>query len=473
MSLADLDRLIALDRAAPKKVAVVGDTMIDEWVVGAEGGCQDGCLKLAAAEVRHTPGGAAGAARQLTHWGCETTLLGFWEPGLSACQGWLPAWTETCVNCDAVPRKTRHLSHDGKILFRADHEQRVYGSPKERECVRQMLLQALDRLRPDAVLVSDYDKGTVTDGFVRNVVGLCRALGVPCVCDLKRPPACAKGAILKCNNDYFNRHRPGVLDFHPLVRTFGPDSPDVYLSPSCAPDVPNGPPVRCENHIGAGDCFAAHLALALAYDRRLDSAAAVAHAAGRVYVQHPFGRPPWPHELRKELDPAGGKILSEMHTLAAVRAATPGRVVFTNGCFDLLGPQHLYLLQEAKKLGDVLVVGVNTDDGVRRLKGPKRPVIALGERMAMLAGLSCVDWVVPFAEDTPVEVMKALRPDVRVKGNFPDLNRAGDELVAEIRLISPMPGWSTTNTVNRINSMSNTASQEARTCENLTSDFKT
>jgi D-beta-D-heptose 7-phosphate kinase / D-beta-D-heptose 1-phosphate adenosyltransferase len=92
------------------------------------------------------------------------------------------------------------------------------------------------------------------------------------------------------------------------------------------------------------------------------------------------------------------------------------RVVFTNGCFDILHRGHVTFLNRAKELGDVLVVGVNTDSGVRRLKGPGRPVNALEDRMEVLAALSCIDHLVPFDEDTPTEVIRAVRPDVFVKG---------------------------------------------------------
>ena len=102
-------------------------------------------------------------------------------------------------------------------------------------------------------------------------------------------------------------------------------------------------------------------------------------------------------------------------TLAAPRAAG-ARVVFTNGCFDLLHPGHVRYLATARALGDVLVVGLNDDDSVRRLKGSGRPVLRLAERAEVLAGLAAVDYVVPFAEDTPLAVVRTLRPDVLVKG---------------------------------------------------------
>lgn len=138
--------------------------------------------------------------------------------------------------------------------------------------------------------------------------------------------------------------------------------------------------------------------------------------------------------------------------LAAERARlrkSGRRVVFTNGCFDLLHVGHVSYLQEAKALGAVLVVGVNSDESVRRLKGPSRPVIQSTDRAALLAALSCVDYVVVFDEDTPRELLHALKPDVLVKGGTyrPD-EVVGHEIVqaygGEVRVTGVVDGISTT-----------------------------
>jgi D-beta-D-heptose 7-phosphate kinase/D-beta-D-heptose 1-phosphate adenosyltransferase len=115
---------------------------------------------------------------------------------------------------------------------------------------------------------------------------------------------------------------------------------------------------------------------------------------------------------------ARGRILSRGAARAAVRAAQRRgeRVVFTNGCFDLLHVGHLRSLEQAKSLGDRLVVGVNRDASVRRLKGRARPIVAERQRAELIAGLACVDWVVLFGEPTPLALIRALRPDVLAKG---------------------------------------------------------
>jgi D-beta-D-heptose 7-phosphate kinase/D-beta-D-heptose 1-phosphate adenosyltransferase len=133
-----------------------------------------------------------------------------------------------------------------------------------------------------------------------------------------------------------------------------------------------------------------------------------------------------------------------------------GKVVFTNGCFDLLHPGHVRYLEEARSLGDALIVGVNTDDSVRRLnKDPDRPVNPEGDRAALLAALACVDRVVLFGEDTPLELITALQPDILVKGGDYQVEEiAGRDVVrargGEVRVIPLVPGYSTTGLLARI-----------------------
>jgi D-beta-D-heptose 7-phosphate kinase/D-beta-D-heptose 1-phosphate adenosyltransferase len=131
------------------------------------------------------------------------------------------------------------------------------------------------------------------------------------------------------------------------------------------------------------------------------------------------------------------------------------RVVLTNGCFDILHRGHVTLLEQARALGDVLVVAVNTDEGVQRLKGSGRPVNALADRMAVLAALGCVDHVVAFGEDTPVEVIRALRPDVFVKGGDYTRERLPEAALVEelggiVRILPYVENHSTTRLLERI-----------------------
>lgn len=142
-----------------------------------------------------------------------------------------------------------------------------------------------------------------------------------------------------------------------------------------------------------------------------------------------------------------------------LRAARPtARIVFTNGCFDLLHPGHVRYLQEARLEGDVLLVAMNDDDSIRRLKGPTRPILPLRERLKVMAALGCVDMVTSFHEDTPIPLLEETRPDVLVKGgDYPVTGVVGHELVMSwggaVKVLSLSPGHSTTAIESRMKAL--------------------
>jgi rfaE bifunctional protein nucleotidyltransferase chain/domain len=153
--------------------------------------------------------------------------------------------------------------------------------------------------------------------------------------------------------------------------------------------------------------------------------------------------------------PPEAKILDRAALLRQHGRPRAGRLVFTNGCFDLLHRGHVEYLFAARRLGDRLVVGVNADDSVRRLKGGGRPVVPLADRLYVLAGLACVDAVVPFAEDTPRQLIAALLPDVLVKGGdyrAEDVVGAGEVRAAggEVVIVPLLEGRSTTTILQRL-----------------------
>ncbi len=150
----------------------------------------------------------------------------------------------------------------------------------------------------------------------------------------------------------------------------------------------------------------------------------------------------------------GRKVLTRA-ALRTWRAGMPGALVFTNGVFDLLHPGHIDVLVAARREGAALIVGVNDDASVRRLKGPTRPVRSTAERLYVLAALECVDAVVPFDEDTPLDLIRTLQPDVLVKGGdyteativgAPDVRARGGRVV----IVSLTAGHSTTSTIEKL-----------------------
>ena len=191
-------------------------------------------------------------------------------------------------------------------------------------------------------------------------------------------------------------------------------------------------------------------------------AARIANRAAGVVVAKLGTASVTPGELTEVADPLpsardkqGVVSASDMLDVMAEARASGQRVVMTNGCFDLLHPGHIAYLEQAASLGDLLVVAVNDDDSVRRLKGDARPVNAVADRMAVLAGLASVNYTLPFSEDTPAKLIEALAPDVLVKGgDYAVEEIAGHESViargGEVVVLDFLEGHSTSSLIDRL-----------------------
>lgn len=212
---------------------------------------------------------------------------------------------------------------------------------------------------------------------------------------------------------------------------------------------------------GAGDTVIATLAASLSAGLTMEDAARMANFAAGIVVgklgTKPIYRAELEDALRKRESGTGHKIRgrSSAADMVACWRAEGERVVFTNGCFDLMHVGHVKILHEAAALGDRLVVGINSDASVRRLKGKERPIIPEHERLGLMAALECVDMVVLFEEDTPRELISALRPDVLVKGgDYTVETVVGHDLVAqwggEVAIVPLLDGKSTSSLIERL-----------------------
>ncbi len=398
-------------------IAVIGDGMKDVYINGTFGACQEGCYKFAEYDRIVVGGGAFNAAACLKTW---NVLL-------------------SSQYCRGLTTKTRHLV-GGRYVFR--HDEDVYMGNEEAAKIRASCLAFLRDFKPKAVLVSDYDKGLITNQFVEDIWRTV-SNGVPIVIDAKRHHDfydVGKNIILKCNSDYARRFEVDSALALPRHGFFG-----VISTHGGEPPFVNGneldldlPPVNVVNHVGAGDCFAAILTLALAHGGTLKAAATVAHHAARVYVQHPYNRAPWPHEVRKDAYPQSGKLF--IGNLADLRKSLDGRLaVWTNGVYRIPHAGHAWGLDWAKKQGDVLIVGVNTDESAWELRDCAF-CMPLEQRVAMLTSMASVDWVVPFAGQTPFREITQLRPDVIVKGSeYEGKPIPGSECVSDVRFAPRSP----------------------------------
>jgi len=339
------------------------------------------------------------------------------------------------------------------------------------------LMEVFEAALPQAgvVVLSDYAKGLLRDPAA--LIERARAAGKPVVVDPKHPDfSTYRGATVVTPNMQEFQAAVGpcpddatlVAKGLNLLEQSGIDSLLVTRSERGMTllrqhEAPLHLPAQAREVFdvtGAGDTVVATLAASIAAGLNLAEAAKLANVAAGIVVGK-FGTATVSQdELRNALEGAAAPrhgVIDEDALLRQVEAARARgeRIVMTNGCFDILHPGHVGYLEQARELGDRLIVAVNSDDSVRRLKGPDRPVNPLEQRMPVLAGLRSVDWVVPFEEDTPERLICRLRPDVLVKGgDYRPEQIAGHDCVnaagGEVRVLGFVEGCSTSAVIDTI-----------------------
>jgi D-beta-D-heptose 7-phosphate kinase/D-beta-D-heptose 1-phosphate adenosyltransferase len=462
---------------------VAGDIMLDEYVVGEVGRISPEA-PVPVVHVREKVswlGGATNVARQIVTLGARASVCGAIGTD-SAGDEVLAACATAGIDARAIgrmeecqtTRKLRVLGQQQQLL-RLDWE-------KAHACPPGFSRGLIEQLRegppPDAVVLSDYAKGFLTDDAIRKLIDAARDSGVPVLVDPKRKDLGAYGGatVLTPNLRELEAARGVELGSAPddaiaeaaagAAADSGVDAVVVTVGDRGMIVVPReGSPVvvRARRRAvfdvtGAGDTVIATLALGLAARAPLADAARVANAAAGIAVGEIGATAVTIAELTAELS---RRRLSRLMTRRGLAAQVESwrlqgkRVVFTNGCFDLLHIGHVTLLREAAQLGDVLVVAINSDQSVRRLKGEARPLVPETERAAMIAALDCVDAVTVFDEDTPLETLEMVRPDILVKGQDYRLDQVvGRELVeargGRVELVPLLPEHSTTELIDRI-----------------------
>ena len=426
-------------------------------------------------ETDNRPGGAANVAVNLASLGVSTNVVGV--VGNDAAADSLEAiMSEHGIACNFARAgdrptitKTRVQSR-GQQLIRLD-EENVADMPGDAmvSTLRSVLEGA------GAVVLSDYGKGALADVSV--MIALCREAGVPVLVDPKGTNFHKyRGASLltpnqsefeavagRCASDQelVDRARTMMddLDLDALLVTRS-EKGMLLVEAGARPLFLSTQAREVYDVTGAGDTVIATLAGALASGQDLASSAALANIAAGLVVRKIGVATVTPGEISAALHQRGqgGRGLVELDALLALVEESRSRnerIVMTNGCFDVLHAGHVSYLEEAKSLGDRLIVAVNDDASVKRLKGDSRPINALEDRLLVLAGLAAVDWVVPFAEDTPARLIQAILPDVLVKGGDykPDEIVGGKEVLqngGEVRVLAFRDGHSSSRIIDRL-----------------------
>ncbi|MEM7077984.1 MAG: bifunctional D-glycero-beta-D-manno-heptose-7-phosphate kinase/D-glycero-beta-D-manno-heptose 1-phosphate adenylyltransferase HldE [Pseudomonadota bacterium] len=460
-------------------VLVVGDVMLDRyWHGPAERISPEAPVPvLRVDEIEHRPGGAANVALNVVSLGARCTLVGL--VGEDAAADELRSTLEAAgVVCDFVPVpdwqtivKLRLMAQTQQLM-RADFESppTLVGTSERLAVLQNTVEKHLSNA--SAMVLEDYDKGALEEP--QALIHAARQRNVPVLVDPKlKDLAVYRGAdVIKPNEREFAAAVGAVdeatvadkaaelrarLELKSLIVTRG----GAGMVVADADEVRYVPvrPVEVFDVTGAGDTTAAALAVGMSLGWAVIDAARTANVAASLAVSKLGTAPVSGPELRNALLVADHErgVVSQAALQAAVAAAQQDghRVVFTNGCFDILHAGHVTYLEEAAALGDRLVVALNSDASVRKLKGAGRPVVPFGGRSHVVAGLSSVDWVVEFDTDTPEALLALLKPDVLVKGgDYQPDEVVGHEIVhgygGTVQVLTLVEDVSTTAIVEKI-----------------------
>lgn len=460
------------------RVLIVGDLMLDRYWKGSTARISPEApvpvVKVGGTEDR--PGGAANVAINAATLGAQVTLL-----GLTGCDDAAQALQERLdasdVKCQFVAvdgydtiTKLRVISRNQQLL-RLDFE-RDFGAV-DKSPLQQSFTEAL--ANSDVIVLSDYGKGCLSNPQV--LIQAARSQGIPVIVDPK-------------GTDFSKYHgatviTPNLAEFEAVAMPFSNEQEleqsarslreqlqleallltrsEHGMSLFSGQNAPTHLPAKARevyDVTGAGDTVVSTLACCVATKDELPQSCVLANIAASIVVGKLGTSTVTSTELalalRHEHHPDGGVMTEEQLVQMVREAQNRGeRVVMTNGCFDILHAGHVAYLEQAAQLGDRLIVAVNTDASVRELKGSGRPINTVERRMAVLAGLASVDWVVPFSEETPQRLIGEVLPNTLVKGGDYTIEQiaGGKEVIAnggDVQVLMFKDGVSTTAIINQI-----------------------
>jgi D-beta-D-heptose 7-phosphate kinase / D-beta-D-heptose 1-phosphate adenosyltransferase len=460
------------------RVLVIGDVMLDRYWHGSSSRISPEApvpvIKVSQTDDR--PGGAANVALNIAALGCQVSLIGVVgddDAGEMLQQRLIAAkiYTDFQISkSKPTITKLRVISHHQQLL-RMDFEKK-FDTQDTSEFIAKVkkLIQGVD-----VVVLSDYAKGSLDN--CQALITIAQQYKIPVLVDPKgRDYSQYRGAhMLTPNLQEFEQVVGKCASEEELIARGEALMQELALSAVLVTRGEQGMtllrPGLSELHLpargrevfdvtGAGDTVIATVAAAMAGGQAIAQATALANLAAGIVVGKLGTASVSVPELRRSIISEQGVqrgVVSEEQLLLAIEDAriSGEKVVFTNGCFDIIHAGHVGYLEEARKQGDRLIVAVNSDTSVQRLKGTGRPINSLDRRMAVLAGLGAVDWVVFFDEDTPERLLRRIKPDVLVKGgDYREDQVVGSDIVkaqgGQVRVLSFYDNCSTTSIVNKI-----------------------
>lgn len=486
----DLSRVLSLIETGFQslRVLVIGDVMLDRYLRGNVDRISPEAPVpiLRSLNTTSVPGGAANVAMNLVGLGAHVTLAGFWGDDIEQrelCEKLVSAGVVTSgmiPSAHPTISKTRIMARQQQLL-RMDVENASARPMPEQEA----LLQQSVRLVEDAhaIVLSDYAKGTLSPDLCRQVIAEGRRRRIPVLVDPKAKSfEKYSGATTICPNlpelslaTGIDRSRLTELIAagEQLVVETGIDFLTVTMSERGILLIRSHSSYHSHARArevfdvsGAGDTVIATMAACLAAGLNAESSVDLANVSAGIVVGKTGTAPVSRNELVAKLTISSATVslekildVEQMLVRIAEWRATGHRIVFTNGCFDILHIGHITLLEQCRQFGDKLIVAINSDASVQCLKGPARPVVKQDDRARILAALACTDAVTIFDEQTPLNLIRRARPDVLVKGgDYSTATIVGAEDVmswgGKVEIVPIVPGHSTSSIIERMNTSS-------------------
>lgn len=446
-----------IEQDSKKGIVVIGDIMLDEYIYGTVNRVSpESCCPILKTQKNSVQlGGAANVAYQIHKLGRDTILVGIIGNDKSG-QILAKELSHYTIDCKFVfehntvtTKKTRYVNDVHQQMFRVDEEEYSILSPDELNHIISFLSNHSDEI--DCIILSDYNKGVLTKDSCQTIINFAKEVCIPTIVDVKVPEIekYRNATLIKGNQKefsaFFSSSELEKANLESNMLMLKQKANASYIVVTLGKEGIAG--VDTNEHFiehranqvmvydvtGAGDIVIAYLAILL-NQMPFDKVLGLANKAAEIKVTK-FGNS---HVSFCELFTSGVKTKNT----AEIAELTKGKsVVFTNGCFDVLHAGHIDLLQYAKTKGDILVVGLNTDDSIRRLKGKNRPVNNLEMRIKVLSAINDVDYIVCFSDDTPEKIIREIKPNVLIKGGDYSLeNIVGADFVQQYGgIVESMP----------------------------------
>lgn len=461
-------------------ILVVGDLMIDHYIWGkCERVSPEAPVQIV--EVKDESnrlGGACNVANNLISLGAKVSMcgvvgsdeMGSWLVGNLHSQG-VDVENIFVVNDRPTTQKTRIIVSNQQVL-RVDREEKNDIPDEVSHDILDFIENKISNY--DCIILSDYNKGVLNESFTQALIKLARSENKFILCDPKGQDYIKyKGATLLTPNKAEAQIATKITidNDEKLTQALANLKKQCELSISLITLSEDGialldkkgkllkiPTIAKEVYdvTGAGDTVIAALGFGISGGLDIQQACEFANAAAAVVVGKVGSASVTYAEIVRYLhlgitQSSNDKIITQTELFTLLQSLKDKKIIFSNGCFDILHKGHISYLQEAKKLGDILIVGLNSDSSIKRLKGQDRPINSEDDRAFVLAGLECVDFVVVFDEDTPEDLIALIKPDVLVKGkDYEGKSVAGASFAKELKLIDFVADKSTTGIINKI-----------------------